>query len=292
MKKSDNQKIIMTKDFENWLKQDNLFEHYQNNPDQQQTIFIDYKREKEFINPKDEKGFSEWMPNNTKAGFTDSDYIEMYEIVVKIEREKSIKKLDDELNSVEPSEALAIVDKLLYGLRKKELLAEIDTPNADWNDRDIWFRKYLLNELDHQQKRPSIKPPKQQKRTTYQWQNNADKELPELYNLMINEYKLIASDTTLEQFTAIFTRQSIDNIKPIKWHQNNATELLYFIIRLEQLNNIVHNPKRADYTKLKACFVDPDGQEFKAKWKSLKTHIEINLSPEKQNAIDELVKQF
>jgi hypothetical protein len=146
MKKSDNQKIIMTKDFENWLKQDNLFEHYQNNPDQQQTIFIDYKREKKFINPKDEKGFSEWMPNNTKAGFTDSDYIKMYEIVVKIKREKSIKKLDDELNSVEPSEALAIVDKLLYGLRKKELLAEIDTPNADWNDRDIWFRKYLLNE--------------------------------------------------------------------------------------------------------------------------------------------------
>ena len=136
------------------------------------------------------------------------------------------------------------------------------------------------------------KPPKQKNRTTYQWQNNADKELPELYRLMINEYKLIASDTTLEQFTAIFTRQSIDNIKPIKWHQNNATELLYFIIRLEQLNNIVHNPKRADYTKLKACFVDPDGQEFKAKWKSLKTHIEINLSTKKQNAIDELVKQF
>ena len=228
MKKSDNQKIIMTKDFENWLKQDNLFEHYQNNPDQQQTIFIDYKREKEFINPKDEKGFSEWMPNNTKAGFTDSDYIEMYEIVVKIKREKSIKKLDDELNSVEPSEALAIVDKLLYGLRKKELLAEIDTPNADWNDRDIWFRKYLLNELDHQQKRPSIKPPKQQKRTTYQWQGNADKELPELYSLMINKHSLIASDTTLEQFTAIFTGQPIKNIKPIKWLNSNRL-LAYFL---------------------------------------------------------------
>ena len=136
------------------------------------------------------------------------------------------------------------------------------------------------------------KRPKQQTKTSYIWQGNPDDELPELYSLLTNEYKLISPETTQEQFTAIFTRQSIDNIKPIKWHQNNATELLYFIIRLEQLNNIVHNPKRADYTKLKACFVDPDGQEFKAKWKSLKTHIEINLSPEKQNAIDELVKQF
>ena len=170
--------------------------------------------------------------------------------------------------------------------------AEIEMGFATWADWHDWYRKYLLCAKDYQEKRPSIKPPKQKNRTTYQWQNNADKELPELYRLMINEYKLIASDTTLKQFTAIFTRQSIDNIKPIKWHQNNATELLYFIIRLEQLNNIVHNPKRADYTKLKACFVDPDGQEFKAKWKSLKTHIEINLSPEKQNAIDELVKQF
>ncbi len=136
------------------------------------------------------------------------------------------------------------------------------------------------------------KPPKQKNRTTYQWQNNADKELPELYSLMINEYKLIAPNTTLEQFTAIFTGQSIDGIKPIRWHQNNATELLYFIIRLEQLNNVAHNSKRADYTKLKACFVDPDGQEFKAKWKSLKTNIQINLSPEKQNAIDKLVQNF
>ena len=292
MNKSDNQKIIMTKDFESWLKQDDLFEYYQSNPDQQQTIFIDYKREKEFINSKDEIGFSEWMSDNSKAGFTDDDYIEMYEIVVKIKREKSIKKLDDELNSVESSEAVAILDKLLYRLRKKELLAEINTPFAYWNDRDIWFREYLLNELGYHKHRPSIKLPKQKNRTTYQWQNNADKELPELYSLMINEYKLIASDTTLEQFTAIFTGQSIDSVKPIKWHQNNATELLYFIIRLEQLNNVAHNPKRADYTKLKACFVDPDGQEFKAKWKSLKTHIEINLSPEKQNAIDKLVSNF
>lgn len=72
------------------------------------------------------------------------------------------------------------------------------------------------------------KPPKQQKRTTYQWQGNADKELPELYSLMINKHKLIASDTTLEQFTAIFTGHPIKNIKPIKWLNSNRL-LAYFL---------------------------------------------------------------
>jgi hypothetical protein len=81
------------------------------------------------------------------------------------------------------------------------------------------------------------KPPKQQYRITYQWQNNADKELPELYTLLINEYKLIASDTTLEQFTTIFTGQSIESVKPVKW---NATKSLnaYFIEQLINKNKL------------------------------------------------------
>lgn len=133
---------------------------------------------------------------------------------------------------------------------------------------------------------------KSQKKTSYVWQSNPDNELPELYSLMINKYKLIAPETTPEQFKAIFTGQSIESINPIKWHQENASELLYFINRLEQSNNIGHNPKRADYQKLKACFVKPDGKQFNAVWKSLKTNIEINLSLDKQKAIDELTNNF
>ena len=83
----------------------------------------------------------------------------------------------------------------------------------------------------------------------YIWQNNPDKELPELCRLMIDKYKLIAPETTYEQFKAIFTGQPIQSIEPIKWHQENASELLYFFDRLEQLDNIVHNPKKADYQK-------------------------------------------
>ena len=33
-------------DFIEWLKQDDLFDHYNANPDQQDSIFNDYQREK------------------------------------------------------------------------------------------------------------------------------------------------------------------------------------------------------------------------------------------------------
>jgi hypothetical protein len=132
----------------------------------------------------------------------------------------------------------------------------------------------------------------QKQKVGYIWQSNPEKELLELYNLMIDKYKLIAPETTYDQFKAVFTGQPIDDIEPIRWHQDNASELLYFIDRLEQSNNIIYNPNRADYQKLKACFVKPDGKPFNVVWKSLKTNLEINLSSDKQKAIDELLKNF
>lgn len=133
---------------------------------------------------------------------------------------------------------------------------------------------------------------KSQKKTSYLWLNNPKKELLELYKLLNKDYNLIASETTFEQLEAVFTGQLIDDIIPIKWHQDNASELLYFINRLEQSNNIEHNPKRADYQKMTTCFVKPDGNTFTASWKQLKQTISINLSPNKQKAIDELVNNF
>ena len=201
-------------------------------------------------------------------------------------RLKAVEKWTDELNNIEPPEAVAKIDKQLYQLRKKELLAEIGADGL--NDWDRWLQKYLSNEIDHQQKRPARKPPKQQKKTSYVWQNNPDRELPELYSLMINKYKLIAPETTYEQFKAVFTGQPIESINPIKWHQDNASELLYFNEAIKnKVNDVWHI-----YQRLEACFVKPDGKPFKAVWKSLKTNIDINLSSDKQKAIDELVSNF
>ena len=201
-------------------------------------------------------------------------------------RLKAVEKWTDELNNIEPPEAVAKIDKQLYQLRKKELLAEIGADGL--NDWDRWLQKYLSNEIDHQQKRPARKPPKQQKKTSYVWQSNQEKELPELFSLMIDKYKLIAPETTYEQFKAVFTGQPIESINPIKWHQDNASELLYFNEAIKnKVNDVWHI-----YQRLEACFVKPDGKPFKAVWKSLKTNIDINLSSDKQKAIDELVSNF
>jgi hypothetical protein len=205
-------------------------------------------------------------------------------------RLNAVEKWTDELNRIEPSEAVAKIDKQLYELRKKELLADIGADGL--NDWDRWLQKYLSNEIDYQQKKPTRKPPKQQTKTSYVWQSNPDKELPELYKLMIDKYKLIAPETTYEQFKAVYTGWTIYEIEPIRWHQENASELVYFIDRLEQTDNIVHNPKKTDYQKMTACFVKPDGKQFKANWKQIKQNISFNLSSDKQNAIDELVNNF
>jgi hypothetical protein len=201
-------------------------------------------------------------------------------------RLKAVQKWTDELNRIEPSEAVAKIEKRLYELRKKELLSDIGAD--DLNDWDRWLKKYLSNEIDYQQKKPTRKSSKQQKKTSFVWQSNPNKELPELYSLMVNECKLIASETTFEQFKAVFTGLPIVSINPIKWHQDNASELLYFN---EAIRNKVNNVWNI-YQRLAACFVKPDGKPFKVVWKSLKTHIGINLSPDKQKAIDELVSKF
>jgi hypothetical protein len=128
---------------------------------------------------------------------------------------------------------------------------------------------------------------KQQKKTSYEWQNEPEKELPELYRLMIDKYKLIAPDTTIEQFKAVFTGQPIESIKPIKW-QANASELLYFDEAIKKkVNGVWHI-----YQRMTACFVEPDGKLFTANWKQIKTEINLKLKQKKQTAIDELVSNF
>ena len=88
-------------------------------------------------------------------------------------RLKAVEKWTDQLNRIEPSEAVAKIDKQLYELRKKELLADIGADGL--NDWDKWLQKYLSNEIDYQQKKPTRKPPKQQKKTSYISHNKQNK---------------------------------------------------------------------------------------------------------------------
>lgn len=205
-------------------------------------------------------------------------------------RLKAVQKWTDELNRIEPSEAVAKIEKQLYKLGKKELLAEIGAD--DLNDWDRWLQKYLSNEIDYQQKKPTRKPPKQQKKTSYVWQNNPDKELPELYNLMVDNYKLIASETTFEQFKAVFTGQKIDDkFVPIKWHDDTASEVGYFLMRLIETNNIIIS-SRNKFIILNHCFIKNNGSQFDVHWKQINQNLIINLSKEKQKRIDDLISDF
>lgn len=155
---------------------------------------------------------------------------------------------------------------------------------------DFFLNAILFAHLDQSKSKDEI---------SYVWKADPDNELPELFRKMLVEYKLIASDTTFKQFKAIFTGQPIDTtFEPIRWHNNNASELLYFVLKLEESDSIACNNNGTDdktitdYKKMTACFVKPNGEKFSAAWKSLKTNIEINLSSTKQRVIDDLIESF
>lgn len=54
----------MDKEFEKWLKQDEMFDYYINNPDEQEIIFRDYQREKEYIAPENIEEWVDWLVKN------------------------------------------------------------------------------------------------------------------------------------------------------------------------------------------------------------------------------------
>lgn len=241
----------------------------------------------------------DWMANNFDSA--KKDYPEMMELLketlqenplaisVKIEQtpdlfvnwKNEIKDCAETTRQRKINTYLELIQGLLYHFKFPDEYSKASVVKI--RPELLEMEAYFTNLL--------TKGTKQQKKTSYVWHSNPDKELQELYSLMMDKYKLIASETTPEQFKAVFTGQPIESINPIKWHQDNASELLYFIYKLEQTNNIAHNPKRADYQKLKACFVKPDGSQFNEALKTLKQQIKL-IAPDKQKAIDELVNNF
>ncbi|MHC1774016.1 MAG: hypothetical protein AB9834_01260 [Lentimicrobium sp.] len=199
------------------------------------------------------------------------------------EIEKEFYSIDRDLDKEFYKSHIAIENEYLnankpfYDIDYKEY-SDLKT-NAERHNKD--YLKWLI----------SLNNLKSSQRYSYEWQNKPDEELLELYNLLSNKYKLIAPDTTYEQFKPIFTKHPIESIIPIRWHDDNVSELLYFIQRLEQSDQVKHT-KNADYQKMTACFIKPDGNPFQAAFKNLKTNIIINLSPDKQRPIDELISQF
>ena len=116
---------------------------------------------------------------------------------------------------------------------------------------------------------------------SYKWQSNPDKELPELYNKMKGVY--VDADTTLEQFTAIFTGQPTKSITLVKWiGQKNL--LPYFIevsFKLKKLSGITNK-----WATCKLCF---NGVDNLSQSRDLYLNNKKGL-PRNSHQIDELFK--
>lgn len=161
------------------------------------------------------------------------------------------------------------------------LLKNMDNGHLNFKEKDT-FKTLAKRYIDYL----TISQTKQQKKT-YQWQSNPDKEIPELYSLMINQYKLIASDTKPEQFKAIFTGQPIDSVKPIKWLAKKNL-LAYFIDHPIFINKL---PLNTDYwAKAKYCFQGANSLvQSKNNYLNNKT---LNGKPTNYIIIDELLNSF
>lgn len=118
-----------------------------------------------------------------------------------------------------------------------------------------WLHEHLEGErenkysLKEEKKDKDSNEKKEINKLSYLWQDNPLTELPELYNKMKGVF--IASEHTLEQFTAIFTGQPVENITPIKWKGKIAL-LAYFIDQIFEKEKIPPNSEL--WSIAKECF--------------------------------------
>ena len=134
------------------------------------------------------------------------------------------KNIIEQLKKIE-----AITINRIKETKKIELLNFIDfILNKEFDNETIEAQRQKIIQELLQIKEGLTKSKDHKIKTTYKWPGNAEKELPELYSLMMGKYKLIAPETTYEQFRAIFTRQPIESINPIKWTESNRL-LAYFL---------------------------------------------------------------
>jgi len=119
----------MDKDFEKWLKQDELFDYYKTNPEQQDEIFKDYQREKEYINPENIDEWVKWLCNNPELAE------KQYSLTV--------KNLKDRVQNTEPFLSANIIQNLPENFIVWK--TEINNHNGKYREKKIKEQITLLN---------------------------------------------------------------------------------------------------------------------------------------------------
>ena len=110
------------------------------------------------------------------------------------------------------------------------------------------------DEIESTEKPTNLRPQKKIV-VSYQWQGDAEKELPELYSKLVKDMFIDDKQCGLKAFTAIFTGQPIETIKPIKW--GIAKNLLpYFIDGLMNKHRISKKLQNDIWAIAEQCFID------------------------------------
>lgn len=128
---------------------------------------------------------------------------------------------------------------------------------------------------------------------SYKWLIDADALIPKAYHLMVGKW--INKNTTLEQFRNVFSEKPIGECRPIWWYEDAINGLVLFVGRLKERNVISdwNKKDRLNIQLLTACFRNASGSEFSNKSiKSTKYGVKKEISPQKKDAIDDLVHRI
>jgi len=136
------------------------------------------------------------------------------------------------MNGIEPENDNFLYQKWLEREKENAKFWKFDIVEKNLTpicESDLIQIDHYLNFLDQELNKAQNNTTKPKIKTSFVWLNNPDQELPELHKLMRDKYKLIASETTFEQFKAVFTGQPIDDsFEPLKWKESNRL-LAYFL---------------------------------------------------------------
>jgi hypothetical protein len=204
---------------------------------------------------------------------------------VNIDREISWKEwLNDEIKFIDKR----IKDFDKFQVEQPILYKGFKSRKYNW----LKYNKFILEQINVSNK--VSKAVKNDKTLlSYQWQNTPE-DLKELFDKI--KSNLIAEDTEWKNFKKVFSGTPVNQFEPIKWHDDNATELIFFIQHLENIDgtgikaNIDKSGKRrSDFIKLKSCFVKSDGSQFNENLRQLAQNAEFELKEDKQEFIKNLL---
>lgn len=226
-----------------------------------------------------------------------------------------------DINSIK-EKLMRFSDDLMLGYELKEIIQYSDENDfferyllCDDGDKSIinninWFLEYgqklLIQSKDYKpddlaefmvngifysylnRSKKGMNKPKS-KKYSYQWLGKPD-ELKDLFERMKGNF--LSNDNKLDDFIKVFSNVEVcPNLKPIRWNNDNASEVLFFIKSLKE-KGLIGNFNRMDYYKMKLLFVKPDGSLFDGDLKVSYNRLDIDFSHKKQKELGNLLNGF